>query len=306
MRDDPEGTAYCYKFDIRKFYESVNQDLMKKVVRRYFKEPLLLDILDKSISMMPKGMSIGLRSSQGLCNLILSDYLDHVLKDKLGVKYYYRYCDDGVILSDSKRYLWRIRDVIHSRASDALLEIKNDDRIFPVSEGVDFLGYVTTHDKVLLRKRNKKSFARKIKQVKSLKRKQELTASFYGMTKHADCCNLFKKLTGLTMRDFKSMGIGYVPTDGKKHFKGNVVSIRELVNMEITVVDCEMGVKTKEGDDRCIVAVERDGGPCKFFTNSEEMKSILTQISELSDGFPFKTTIKAEMFGKGKTKYIFT
>lgn len=67
-----------------------------------------------------------------------------------------------------------------------------------------------------------------------------------------------------------------------------------------------MGVKTSQGEDRCVVAIEQNGEQKKFFTNSEEMKNILQQVSEMQDGFPFETTIKAEMFGKGKTKYVFT
>lgn len=56
----------------------------------------------------------------------------------------------------------------------------------------------------------------------------------------------------------------------------------------------------------CVVAIEINGEPKKFFTNSEEMKNILQQVSEMPDGFPFETTIKSETFGKGRTKYIFT
>ena len=66
MKDDPEGTQYCYKFDIRKFYESVNQDVLKQCVRRVFKDGRLIQMLDGFITMMPEGISIGLRSSQGL------------------------------------------------------------------------------------------------------------------------------------------------------------------------------------------------------------------------------------------------
>ena len=36
MQEDPEGTRYCYKFDISKFYESVNQDfVMYKIGRAH-------------------------------------------------------------------------------------------------------------------------------------------------------------------------------------------------------------------------------------------------------------------------------
>ena len=54
------------------------------------------------------------------------------------------------------------------------------------------------------------------------------------------------------------------------------------------------------------MAVWSIAGTRKFFTNSEEMKNILAQIKEVPDGFPFETTIKTEVFGKGRTKYVFS
>ncbi len=306
MKEDPEGTRYCYKFDISKFYESVNQDFVSYCVRRVFKDKKLIAMLDGFIRMMPHGISIGLRSSQGLGNLLLSVYLDHYLKDRYGVRHFYRYCDDGVVLGKSKAELWEIRDAVHEQLEQIDLKVKTNERVFPVDEGIDFLGYVIYPDHVMLRKRIKQKFARKMHEVKSRKRRRVLIASFYGMAKHADCNMLFNKLTGKNMKSFKDLNVAYKPEDGKKRFAGAVVSIRELVNLPIVVKDFEVGVKTSQGEDRCVVSIEHNGEPKKFFTNSEEMKNILQQVSEMPDGFPFETTIKAETFGKGRTKYIFT
>ena len=306
MQEDPEGTRYCYKFDISKFYESVCQDFVSYCVRRVFKDMKLITMLDGFIHMMPQGISIGLRSSQGLGNLLLSVYLDHYLKDRYGVRHFYRYCDDGVVLGKSKAELWEIRDAVHEQVEQIDLKVKPGERVFPVDEGIDFLGYVIYPDHVLLRKRIKQKFARKMHEVKSRKRRRVLIASFYGMAKHADCIMLFNKLTGKKMKSFKDLNVAYKPEDGKKRFAGAVVSIRELVNLPIVVKDFEVGVKTSQGEDRCVVSIEQNGEPKKFFTNSEEMKNILQQVSEMPDGFPFETTIKAETFGKGRTKYIFT
>ena len=306
MQDDPEGTRYCYKFDISKFYESVKQDFVMYCVRRVFKDKTLINLLDGFVRMMPEGISIGLRSSQGLGNLLLSVYLDHYLKDKYGVRHFYRYCDDGVVLGNAKSELWKIRDVVHEQLEQIDLKVKANERVFPVDEGIDFLGYVIYPDHVRLRKRIKQKFARKMHEVKSRKRRRVLIASFYGMAKHANCIMLFNKLTGKEMKSFKDLNVAYKPEDGKKRFAGAVVSIRELVNLPIVVKDFETGVKTSQGEDRCVVAIEVDGKLKKFFTNSEEMKNILQQVSEMPDGFPFETTIKSETFGKGRTKYVFT
>nr|DAK02504.1 MAG TPA: group II intron reverse transcriptase/maturase [Caudoviricetes sp.] len=306
MQKDPEGTRFCYKFDISKFYESVNQDFVMYSVHRVFKDKKLIAMLDNFVRIIPQGISIGLRSSQGLGNLLLSVYLDHYLKDRYGVRHFYRYCDDGVVLGKSKAELWEIRDAVHEQLEQIDLKVKANERVFPVDEGIDFLGYVIYPDHVLLRKRIKQKFARKMHEVKSKKRRRVLIASFYGMAKHADCIMLFNKLTGKEMKSFKDLNVAYKPEDGKKRFAGAVVSIRELVNLPIVVKDFEVGVKTSQGEDRCVVSIEHNGEPKKFFTNSEEMKNILQQVSEMPDGFPFETTIKAETFGKGRTKYIFT
>ena len=270
MAEDPDGTRYCYKFDITKFYESVKQDFVMYCVSRVFKDAKLVTMLESFVRLMPEGLSIGLRSSQGLGNLLLSVYLDHYLKDRYAVRHFYRYCDDGVVLGKTKAELWKIRDAVHGRMECAGLLVKGNERVFPPGEGIDFLGYVTFGaDHVRLRKRIKQKFARKMHEVKSRRRRRELIASFYGMA-------------------------------------GVVVSIRELVNLPIIVKDFETGIKTEQGEDRCIVAIEMNGEPKKFFTNSEEMKNILLQVKEMPDGFPFETTIKTETFGKGRTKYIFT
>lgn len=307
MATDPEGTQYGYKFDIYHFYNNIRQDFAMWCFAHVFKDKKLLEILNSFIMMLDNGISFGLRSSQGTGNLLLSIFLDHYLKDKYAVRHFYRYCDDGLILGRTKAELWLIRDVIHSQMEKIGLLVKPNERIFPVGEGIDFLGYVIyDSDHVRIRKRIKQNVARKLHEVKSKKRRRELIASFYGMAKHAGCNMLFKKLTGKEMRSFKDLNVAYKPEDGKKRFPGTVVSIRELVNLPIVVKDFEMGIKTEQGEDRCIVSIEMNGEPKKFFTNSEEMKNILMQVSEMPDGFPFETVIKTETFGKGKTKYVFS
>lgn len=307
MDNDPEGTRYCYKFDVKHFYDNTKPEFVMWCFRRVFKDKTLLSLLDHFLHLLPEGISFGLRSSQASGNLLLSVFLDHFLKDKYGIKYFYRYCDDGVVLCGHKLENWLARNIVHEQIGEIDLEIKKNERVFPSAQGIDFLGYVTFNGSYsLLRKRVKKKYARKLHKVKSRKRRRELIGSFYGMAKHACCRNLFYKLTGKKMKSFKDLNVAYKPEDGKKRFAGAVVSIRELVNIPIIVKDFETGIKTEQGEDRCIVSIEMNGEARKFFTNSEEMKNILAQIKEVPDGFPFETTIKTEVFGKGRTKYVFS
>lgn len=307
MQHDQAGTLYAYKFDIRKFYDSIQPKFVYDCYRKIFKDERLLSLLRQLLFVLPHGISFGLRSSQTSGNLLLSVYLDHVLKDKLGVKYYYRYCDDGLVLSNSKTTLWELRNLIKTQVERIGLCIKPNERVFPVTEGIDFLGYMIYPDYSKLRKRVKKRYAKKLHEIKSRRRKRELVASFYGMAKHANCHNLYYALTGnKIMKSFKDLKVAYKPQDGKKRFNGTLVSFRELVNLPIVVNDYETGIKTAQGEDRCLISIEVNGEPKKVFTNSEEIKNILAQIKQEPDGFPFTTVVKTETFGRGRTKFIFT
>lgn len=244
----PDETLYFYSSDYKKFYESISQDFMMYSLRRMFKGKILLGIFEHFVCMMPSGISIGLRSSQGFGNLMLSLHLDHYIKDTKGKKYYYRYCDDVHSAGGTKKEMWAFRDMMHERAEYMGLTIKSNERIYPINEGLDALGYVITYDKdnntviIRLRKRNKQRFARKIKRMKSQRRRNELTAAFYSLCKHGNCRNLFYQLTGITMKDFKDLKIKPKYQDGKKRFSATKVSIQDLCNQTVEILDFETGV----------------------------------------------------------------
>lgn len=63
IRQNPDETTYVYKIDIHKYYHSIDHDLMKKCIRRYIKDKVLLPILDNFVDMLDEGLSIGLRAS---------------------------------------------------------------------------------------------------------------------------------------------------------------------------------------------------------------------------------------------------
>lgn len=310
MMRDNEGTRYVYKCDIRKFYQSISQELMINLIRQTFKDKKLITILENCVCMLPYGMSIGLRTSQALGNLFLDHYLDHVLKDKLGVEYYRRYCDDEVLQTGSYKELTFLREVIHQCIKNAQLEIKGNEQMFCVDERpIDFLGFQVFGDgHIKIRKRIKKRFSHKWKTIKSRKRRVALAGSFYGMAKHAHAKNLFKTITGISMKSFAEFGLNFVAKDGKKRFDCNSYPLGELQNRTIIVLDFEKGVKTKEGEGRYVVHFQfvDDNKEGKFFTNSEELKQMLDKIEEIDGGMPFKATIKRTSFGNGKYKYSFS
>ena len=323
IRDDLQNNGYnmpyYYQCDIEHYYDSISQDLMKAEIRKYISDEVLLPMLDNFITLLPTGLSKGLRSSQCFANLLLSpiDYLicskvepyTLVIDDVEIIRYpYYRYCDDFVFFARSKKELWEIRDLLVDELAKLSLKVKHNEAIRPIECGLDFLGYVDFGTHSLVRKRTKQKFARHIVKVKSRKRRQELIGSFKGMAIHADCNNLFYKLTHHRMKKFSEMGVIYTPADGKKRFPGKVVKIAAIVNKEIEVHNYEQDISTSYGDGRYLVSFrdKKSGEWAKFFTTSEEMKSILDQISDIEDGFPFETIIESDVFDGNKVKYKFT
>lgn len=314
-------TTYYYQNDIAHYYDTIDQDIMKQVIRKFVSDKVLLPILDSFITLMPKGLSKGLRSSQCFANLYLSPVDHEMLKHVHSYKHinkdtheeevrylYYRYCDDMVIFSYSKKELWKMRDIYVREVEKMGLRVKPSEAVRPSDDGLDYLGYVHYGDYSLLRKRTKQNAARKLAKVRQRKRRQEIIGSFKGMACHADCKHLFYKLTYQKMKKFSEMGVTYTPADGKKRFPGKTTRLGNICNKVIQIHDFETGVKTTQGEDRYVVSFfdpqKNEWG--KFFTASEEMKSILDQVSDIEDGFPFETTIESELFDGNKVKYKFT
>ena len=311
IENDREGTAFFYKCDIRKFFESIDQDLMWGMVQDRIKDPVLLPILHNFVTMMEVGLSIGLRSSQCYGNIFLSG-IDHYFKDYLRVKYYYRYCDDIVILCATKRKLWLLRDILHEQVAMLSLEVKPNECVSSLSEGIDFLGFVYDGRKARLRKRTKQKASRKLSKVKSRRRRQEIIGSLKGMAKWGDCKNLFKILTGKNMESFAELkkqrqraGVEYTGKDGKRILRGKLENLRALVNMHIVITDFEPDVPTKNGP-RYVVQFQKDDGTlCKYLTNDSEQKFWLEELRKCGN-LPFGCNITPQFFGQGKVRYMFT
>ena len=308
IENDRDGTRYYYQSDIHKFYESICQIKMIRCIERYIKDKELLPILRSFITLMEHGLSIGLRSSQCYGNLYLS-IVDHYMKEVIGVKYYYRYCDDIVMLAGSKKELWRYRNALWEQIEKLDLEIKPNEAVRPISEGIDFLGFVYDGEKARIRKHTKQKNARALKRVKSRKRRQMIIGSFKGMAKWGDCKNLFYRLTGEKMKDFKDFNLQYVAEDGKKRFAGQKVSQSKLVNLELAIEDFEIDVQTPNGK-RTVVSFTYLSGPmqgqkAKYFTDDKQQLQFLQKIQEMG-GLPFKTTLQMDSEAGAITKYIFT
>jgi len=196
LKADEKGTQYCLQMDVKKFYPSIHHITLKRIIRRKIKDKDLLWLMDEIIDSNPKGVPIGNYLSQYFGNLYLSD-IDHWLKERMQCKYYFRYCDDLVILDSDKTKLHKIRGELESKLAPLRLTIKPNWRVYPVSTGVDFLGYRFYHTHTLLRTSLAKKFKQRILEVRKYWHKMDAISmhsvimSYYGWQKYANAWNLY-------------------------------------------------------------------------------------------------------------------
>ena len=167
LKDDIDA-RYCLKIDVHHFYPSIDHEILKKLLRKKFKDPKLLKMFDMIIDSHPStGIPIGSYLSQYFANFYLA-YFDHWLKEELHLKYVVRYMDDVVILHRSKRHLhWVVRQIMNYLSQNLKLELKANWQVFPsFVRGIDFVGYRFFRRFILLRKKCCKRFKRSMIQIR--------------------------------------------------------------------------------------------------------------------------------------------
>lgn len=168
LKNDTEGTRYCLQIDIKKFYPNIDHETLKNQFRNKFKDSKLLRLIYMLIDSLgnKKGIAIGSLFSQWAANFNLSPF-DHWIKEEKKVRYYYRYMDDALILSDNKEDLHKLLKEIKSYLAENLkLDVKDNYKVYPVDkQGIDFVGYRHFRRYVLLRKTTAKNLIRKMRDV---------------------------------------------------------------------------------------------------------------------------------------------
>ena len=163
--------GYILKCDVRKYFDSVDHEALKALLRRFpdgETRSFLYQIIDSYNADTGKGLPMGNQSSQWFA-LYYLDGVDRLVKEKHRIKYYTRYMDDMVLLHKDKAALERcLKELREYAAAELKLEFNSKTQIFPISQGVDYLGwhfYLTDTGKVIrrLRTSGKKRFKRRLK-----------------------------------------------------------------------------------------------------------------------------------------------
>lgn len=223
---------YALKFDISKYFYSINHEVLKKELRKKIKDKDFLNILDtiidstdydvnneinkikekeisslnnidrineiKRIPLYKKGygLPIGNLSSQIMAIYYLN-YLDHFIKEKLKIKGYVRYMDDGVLIGDKKYLKYCLKEIIKILKKYDL-RLNDKTKIIDINkEGIDFLGFhfYILNNKLIMKVRNdcKKRFKRKMKLIKENKINSKfIIPSYKGHLKWGNCYMLYK------------------------------------------------------------------------------------------------------------------
>lgn len=197
-------TCWVLKCDIRKFFASIDHETLKSIISSHMLESdtlsLLSNIIDSfhtpnsiyAMAEMKKGLPLGNLTSQLLVNVYMNEF-DQYVKHKLKVKYYIRYADDFVVLSEEREYLQSILVKMKEYLENKLKLDMHPDKVFikTFASGVDFLGWVHFPKHTVLRTATKKRMMRNLTKNEY---KEESIQSYLGMLSHGNGYKISSKI----------------------------------------------------------------------------------------------------------------
>jgi retron-type reverse transcriptase len=201
-------TCYVLKADIRHYFETVDQEILIKIISKRIKDRRVIWLIRRILNnynskQTGKGMPLGNLTSQFFANVYLNE-LDQFVKQKLKAKHYIRYVDDFVILLHSKEFLENCKEQINNFLKNELrIELHPDkSKIISLNKGIRLLGFKVFYYHKLLRRSNLNKFLRKLSELKeklalgliSEESLAESVQGWVGYAMHGNTYSLRKKL----------------------------------------------------------------------------------------------------------------
>lgn len=262
---------YFAKWDIRKHYPTVRHSVYRKSYRHDCKDKDVLHLMD-TFNYAVKGLPIGWVLGVVGSHLILRR-LDHWIKEVLKIPYFFRFADDMVILYHDKKqlheWLWRIRNFLWYELKQ---EMKGNYKVAPISEGIDFGGYVFRVGYTRVRKRIKKNAAKRRNNPKS-------AASYMGILCHCDAKNLVKKIYKENNNHMTKIGSLGIKIDRK--LDGIPIKIEKVEGEKITILDFDIRESIKKPNSYWLrLQIEKDGH--KYFIKGgyQDLIAFLSQVDK--------------------------
>lgn len=136
---------YVLTFDIHHYFESINHDVLKSKLQKVIKDKEVYEFVEMVIDSFNNdsniGVPLGNQTSQCFA-LYYLDSFDRIIKEKYHIKYYSRYMDDGVIISNDKNLLMELNEELKKAVHNLKLEFNVDKNcIFPIKQGITYLGF---------------------------------------------------------------------------------------------------------------------------------------------------------------------
>lgn len=190
-------TVWVLKCDIKKFFASIDQGKLTEIIKGFIPDEDIVWLMSQIIRSFHsteagKGLPLGNLTSQLLVNIYMNEF-DQFMKHKLKIKYYVRYADDFVVLSQDKKWLEgilvEISDFLQSNLRLQLHPYKTF--IQTVASGVDFLGWVHFPDHRVLRSITKR------RMFKGINRKHgdaQTVQSYLGLLSHGNTIKLQERV----------------------------------------------------------------------------------------------------------------
>lgn len=189
-------TAWVLKCDVRKFFANIDHAILKEILARDISDQDALWLLGQTIDSFNSGresagLPLGNLTSQLLVNIYMNPF-DYFVKRELKAKYYIRYADDFVILSENKEILENLLLKIGKFLHEKLKLQLHPDKVYikTLSSGVDFLGWVHFPDHRVLRNATKWRMYRKLFD----NPKNEVFQSYLGLLQHGNSQKIRKLL----------------------------------------------------------------------------------------------------------------
>ena len=196
-------TCFVLKCDIRKFFANIDHEILKEILSKNIFDKNILWLLGQVIDSfnsiytmadMPKGLPLGNLTSQLLVNIYMNEF-DQFVKRELKVKYYIRYADDFVVLSQEKEYLENVLVQMKEFLENKLKLKMHPNKVFikTIFSGVDFLGWVQFPHHRVLRTVTKRRMLKKLEE----NPKEESRQSYLGMLRHGNAQKIIDEVLDL-------------------------------------------------------------------------------------------------------------
>ena len=194
-------TLWVLKCDIRKFFATINHQVLMGILKRYIPDQDITWLLGRiigSFNVTPGvGLPLGNLTSQLLVNVYMNEF-DQFMKHRMKAKYYIRYADDFIILSHDKSWLEELLPKIGDYLSENLkLELHpHKVSLATMSSGIDFLGWIHFPDHRVLRSVTKR---RMLKRIKKREANENGVQSYLGLISHGNSKKLEKEVADLVV-----------------------------------------------------------------------------------------------------------